>query len=182
MSIRKKLAWHAKLPRRANKDPFASWLHDRGSLTARLKAKGSFTVKLLRQSLAMPTIDEAIVLGVKRNQLAWIREVTLLCDGEPLVFAHTVLPYQPRGSLTRWLSRLGNQSLGALLFAHPGFKRGAINCKHLDHRHALFLPAIETMNLTACPPFSLWARRSCFGFGAQSVLVTEVFSPVLCGK
>ena len=180
MSIRKKTAWRAKLPRRANSDPFASWLHDRGSLTSRLQTKGKFAVQLLRQNLAMPTIDEALALGIKRDQLAWIREVALLCDGKPLVFAHTALPCHPRGPLTRWLSRLGNQSLGALLFTHPGFKRGKMNYKRLDHRYALFLPAIKAMNLTARPPSSLWARRSCFGFGAQSVLVTEVFSPALC--
>ena len=27
------------------------------------------------------------------------------------------------------------------------------------------------------PPAALWARRSCFSFGKQCVLVTEVFSP-----
>ena len=182
MSIRENQAWRTKMLRHAYRDPFTFWLHDRGSLTARLQTRGTFALKLLRQGLAMPTNDEALALGIKRDQLAWIREVALLCDGKPLVFAHTVLHYRPRGPLTEWLSRLGNQSLGALLFAHPGFKRGKISFKRLTHHHVLFLPAIEAMSLTGCPPSSLWARRSCFGFGAQLVLVTEVFSPALCCK
>lgn len=136
-------------------------------------------MRVLQQGHAMPTNDEAMVLGIKRNRLAWVREVALLCDGKPLVFAHTVLPCRPRGPMTGWLARLGNRSLGALLFSHPGFVRGAMNCKQLDYRHALFHPAIEAMQLTAIPPQTIWARRSRFAFGAQSVLVTEVFSPAL---
>ena len=173
------MAWRAKLLRSPENIPCKPWLHDRGSLTAHLQARGQFIVRVLRQGLAMPTSDEAIALGIKRDQLAWVREVALLCAGEPLVFAHSLLPCRPRGPLTCWLARLGNRSLGALLFAHPGFARGAIHGKRLDHRHALFLPALEAMCLVAIPPPHLWARRSRFAFGAQSVLVTEVFAPGL---
>ena len=127
----------------------------------------------------MPTLDEARVLGIKRGRLAWVREVALYGDGAPVVFAHTVLACRPRGPLTRWLSRLGNRSLGALLFAHPGFIRGALYGRRLDEHHELFQPAIDAMQLADDPPKALWARRSCFRFGEQSILVTEVFSPVL---
>ena len=182
MTIRSRLAWRTKTIRRVDNDSLSFWLQDRGSLTTHLQTKGTFSVKLLKQSLAKPTLDEAVALGIARNQLAWIREVALLCDGEPLVFAHTVLPYRPRGPLSRWLSRLGNQSLGALLFAHPGFRREALSCKRLDHRHALFLPAAQAMDLARTPPQTLWVRRSAFAFGAQTVLVTEVFSPAISRK
>ena len=179
MSIRNRLAWRTKLLRNPENIPFNPWLRDRGSLTSSLQARGQFVVRVLRQGLAMPTRDEAIALGIKRDQLAWVREVALRCDGEPLVFAHSVLPCRPRGPMNRWLARLGNRSLGALLFARPGFARGEILCKRLDHRHALFHPALEAMCLAATSPPHLWARRSRFAFGAQSVLVTEVFAPAL---
>ena len=180
MSIRKRLAWRTRLLRSADDIPCRQWLVDRGSLTARLQARGAFELLPLRQGLSMPSIDEAVALGIKRNNLAWIREVALLCDGQAVVFAHTVLPRRPRGPMTRWLAGLGARSLGTLLFTHPGFARGAINCKRLDQRHVLFHPAIEAMHLTGSPPKALWARRSRFSFGAQTVLVTEVFSPSLC--
>ncbi len=182
MSIRKRLAWRAKLLRSANGLAFTDWLRDRGSLTARLQARGKFELRLLRQGLAMPTRDEAIALGIKRDRLAWVREVALYCDGEPLVFAHTVLPYRPRGPLTAWLARLGNKSLGAQVFTHARFSRGAILCKRLDHRHALYQPGIDALQLAAAPPPFLWARRSRFSFGNQSVLVTEIFSPNICSE
>lgn len=177
MSYKSRVAWRTHLPRSAAQ--LASWLLDRGSLTARLQARGSFALNLLFQGLARPTLDEASALGVKPNHLLHVREITLQVDGLALVFAHTVLPCRPRGPLSRWLERLNNRSLGALLFAHPGFARGAISCRRIDPRHALFRPAINALQLTGAPPKYLWARRSRFTFGRQSVLVTEVFSPAL---
>jgi chorismate--pyruvate lyase len=177
MSFKTRVAWRAKLPRATGQ--LANWLLERGSLTARLQTRGRFAVQLLRQGLATPTRDEATALGLKRDHLLWVREVALHVDDAALVFAHTVLPRRPRGPLTHGLARLGSRSLGALLFAHPGFARGAITSRRLDHRHALFQPAIEALQLTDSPPASLWARRSLFTFGAQRVLVTEVFSPRL---
>jgi chorismate--pyruvate lyase len=119
-------------------------------------------------------------VGLRRRQIAWIREVALYCDGEPVVFAHTVLTYRPRGPLTRWLARLGNRSLGALLFSHAGFVRGPLVSRRLDVRDALYSRAVAAMNLNStAKPAVLWARRSNFSFGRQRVLVTEVFSPSL---
>lgn len=179
MSFKTRLAWRARQVRSPEYTAFTAWLRHRGSLTARLQARGTFAVQLLRQGLARPTLDEAIALGIKPSQLAWIREVALLCDGQPVVFAHTVLPFRPRGALTRWFARLGSRSLGAVLFSHHGFSRGALKSRRIDRRHALFAPAIAAMQLQSAAPPTLWARRSRFVFRAQSVLVTEIFSPAL---
>lgn len=177
MSTKNRVAWRAKLPPSTTR--LADWLLDRGSLTARLQARGKFALTLRQQGLAYPTRDEASALGGKRNRLLQLREISLHVDGVALVFAHSVLPCQPRGPLNRWLARLNSRSLGALLFAHPGFKRGTITCRRIDRRHALFQPAINALQLVDPPPAYLWARRSFFTFNRQSLLVTEVFSPVL---
>jgi chorismate--pyruvate lyase len=182
MSIARPQAWRESLLRPADsaRAPFNDWLLGRGSLTARIQAKGRFAVRVLRQELGRPTADEALVLGIEPGVQAWVREVALLCDDRIIVFAHTVLPRRPRGPLTVWLARLGNRSLGALLFSHPGFTRGQLAFKRLDHRHALFEPALTALQLDGGEaPTTLWARRSRFGFGEQSVLVSEVFSPRL---
>jgi chorismate--pyruvate lyase len=134
-------------------------------------------VRVLRQGFGLPTADEARLLGIEPGVWAWVREVALHCDEQRVVFAHTVLPYRPRGPLQLWLERLGNRSLGALLFSHPGFRRGKINYKRLDERHTLFASALGALQLEEVEAGRLWARRSHFRFGAQSVLVTEVFSP-----
>jgi chorismate--pyruvate lyase len=171
--------WRDRITRTAGTAPLLPWLRDRGSLTARIQSRGRFAVRVLRQQRCQPTADEAQALGLSPAVLAWVREVALSCDGRVVVFAHTVLPCQPRGPLTRWLARLGERSLGALLFANVGFSRGPMKFRRIDHRHALFVPAVQALQFTGGAPQTLWARRSQFGFGAQSVLVTEVFSPAL---
>ena len=83
--------------------------------------------------------------------------------------------------MTRWLPRQGSRSLGALLFAHPRFARGSLEACRLDSRHPLFRPAVDALRLADAQPAALWARRSSFSFGHQSLLVTEVFSPAIAG-
>lgn len=179
MRKKNKTGWRERPLHDKDSFPFKPWLGDRGSLTERLQAAGPFSVVVLKQQTAAPTLDEARELSLKRKQIALIREVALFCNGRPVVFAHTVLPRQPRGPLTRWLTRLGNRPLGALLFALPRFSRGRLDARRLDARHPLFHPSVEALQLAGKPPKTLWARRSSFSFGRQSVLVTEVFSPAI---
>jgi chorismate--pyruvate lyase len=131
--------WRSSLLRTVDNVAFLPWLRDRASLTARIQARGRFALRVLRQGLARPTADEALALGLMGGEKAWIREVALSCDDQRVVFAHTVLPCRPRGPLTLWLARLGSRSLGALLFAHAGFRRGPMTFKRIDRRHALFM-------------------------------------------
>lgn len=170
-------AWRAELLRTGGERRWLDWLRDRGSLTARIQAHGCFAVHVLRQGLAKPSADEATALGLPPGRQAWIREVALHCDDRLVVFAHTVLPYRPRGPLTGWLARLGNRSLGAMLFSHAGFQRGPMTFRRLDARHVLYAPARQALGLAESATGTLWARRSYFSFGVQAVLVTEVFSP-----
>lgn len=174
-----KTGWFKNPPRTSDNEQLRHWLTDRGSLTARLQARGTFSVTLLKQELAVPTLDEAKELHLRRKQLAWVREVALFCDGQPVVFAHSVLPRGPRGPLTRWLDGLGSRSLGALLFAHPRFARGRLSTRRLASRHPLYRRSVEALQLTGKPPTGLWARRSSFSFGSQRLLVTEVFSSAI---
>lgn len=179
MSVTVEQRWRNRLLRTPDNVAAIPWLRDRGSLTARIQARGRFAVRVLRQGLRRPTADEALALALDPGTHAWVREVALSCDERIVVFAHTVLPCQPRGPLTVWLARLGNRSLGAMLFAHPGFARGPMEFMRLDRRQALFAPALTSLQIAQRVTSTLWARRSHFRFGAQSVLVTEVFSPVL---
>jgi len=171
--------WRSRVLRTRDNALIRPWLSDRDSLTERLRALGAFSLVRLSQGLIRPTRDESRVLGLGPKALARSREVTLFCDNRPVVFAHTILPRHPRGPLTRWLARLGNRSLGALLFSHPGFQRGALVARRIDRRHPLYRPALQAFQLADTKAPSLWARRSRFTFGKQTVLVTEIFSPEL---
>lgn len=153
----------------------ASWLTEPGSLTARcLRNCRQFRVRLLRYEKGQALADEGLRLKQSRAP-AWIREVALECDGVPVIFAHTTLSTASPGRLSRWLARLGSNSLGSLLFTHPGFQRGAIEFRRLDRRHPLYQRA-AALGATGD---TLWARRSLHRLGAQQVLVTEVFLPAV---
>lgn len=169
--------WRSSLPRTSDNTLPREWLRDRGSLTARIQTKGRFAVQVLRQGLGKPTPDDASALDLAPGILVRLREVILFCGDEIVVFAHTVLPRRPRGPLTRWLARLGNRSLGALLFAHAGFARGPMHFRRLDQHDQLLAAARRALGASGETPGVLWARRSRFSFGRQTVLVTEVFSP-----
>ncbi len=171
--------WRTRLLRTPENAPLLGWLRDRRSLTARIQSRGRFALRVLRQGLERPTADEARLLGLAPGVQAWVREVALRCDDDVVVFAHTVLPWRPRGPLTVWLRRLGQRSLGALLFSRAGFTRGPITFHRLDRRHTLFAPARTALQLADRAPDPLWARRSHFAFAGQSVLVSEIFSPQL---
>lgn len=149
----------------------ASWLREPGSLTARCQRNcGQFRIRLLRAGWIKPMADEPASRGLIRG-----REVVLECDGQPVIFAHSVLLTASKGRLPRWLAGLASRSLGSLLFTHPGFKREALAFRQLDARHPLFLRAAAWAPGAA----ELWARRSVHHLGTQSLCVTEVFLPAI---
>lgn len=169
-----------KQPIQANK--FQLWLIDNGSLTARLQQCFSkFAVVPLSVKYAKLIQDEVALLRQSDYQIALIREVLLMGDNQPVVFAHSVLPRASlRGAWNR-LGRLGNKPLGATLFANPKVKRTALSYKKLTPNHALYQHA--TRHLAQKPdvrkPPYLWARRSIFCLSCASIMVTEVFLPQL---
>src|SRR5690606_17195131 len=69
------------------------WLRDPGSLTARITARcDRFAVRVLRQRLGKVLDDEVALLGLPHGDWAWVREVLLLADGMPVVYARSVMP------------------------------------------------------------------------------------------
>jgi chorismate--pyruvate lyase len=167
--------WRSRLPARGLEAVLASWLREPGSLTARCQRHSHrFRVHLLRYEKGQALAEEGLGVNPSR-QPAWIREVALECDGVPVIFAHTTLSTAGRGRLSRWLARLGSNSLGSLLFTHPGFRRGPVEFRRLNSHHPLYGRA-AALGISGD---SLWARRSLHRLGAQQVLVTEVFLPAI---
>lgn len=144
-----------------------SWLQEKGSLTARLKrhATRRFAVRVLQDQLRqVPLLERQ--LAAQPHPLMRVREVLLLVDDEPWVFARSLLPRNLRGNLQPRLSQLGNQALGQVLFGHLGMQRGPL----------FFCRAGQL------PFASLWGRASRFQQGSQKLLVTEHFLPVMAER
>jgi len=167
--------WRDHLPGELPDVALRSWLREPGSLTARCQRHSrQFCVRLLDYGVGHPLADEGLLSSAGR-QPGLVREVALECDGVPVIFAHTTLAGNARGRLGRWLARLGSRSLGSLLFAFPGFQRGAIEFRRLDRRHPLYRRAAALGEVG----HTLWARRSWHGLDGQRVVVTEVFLPAI---
>ena len=152
---------------------YRKWLIDDGSLTARLKTRyADFAVKPVLLKNASAFTDESRLLCLKATQHALIREVTLMGNKQPVVFAHSVLPQASLRGAWHGLGKLGNKPLGATLFANPKVKRTPLVYKKLPRHHPISMRVTEHLQTR---PKTFWARRSIFSLGCAKILVTEVF-------
>ncbi len=145
------------------------WLADAGSLTRRLRRHGHFSVQPVHQQIATPTATELRLLELPARQRALLREVFLLLDGTPVVFARSVLPLASLHGANRVLGHMAKRSLGLELFRPPRAERRAVWVTHLDAAH---LPLPDTTG-------ALWGRQSLFVKRGSPCLVAEFFLPTL---
>lgn len=141
-----------------------TWLDEPGSLTRRLQrlAGGRLRVRVLAEGWGHPTREERHCLGLPAREMAWLREVSLGVGDITWVQARSVLPRSSLTGVGRRLTRLGDRSLGALLFRDPALRRGEITTARLPGRDG-----------------PLWARRSKLVLHGHPVLVAEAFLPAL---
>jgi chorismate--pyruvate lyase len=155
----------------------ACWLLDRGSLTRRLQqaCSGRFSVKLLGQAWQRPLHEEARLLGLDPQQWVLTRQVLLMCDGVPWVYARTVMPRHTLVGRLRRLADLGTRPLGATLFADPSMRRGPVQVAQLAPGQGLHRLVVEAAAECAGQP--VWGRRSVFRLSDKPLLVYELFLP-----
>ena len=139
------------------------WLLDTGSLTKRLKNAfpGTFEVQVLYHDWGRPTHDERRFLSMEEREQASIREVVLVCNGQPRVYARSILPASSLEGKNRQLLFLKNRPLGAFIFAQPDLQRGPIELTRAPAQNG------ET----------LWGRRSRFTLDNKPLAVCEYFLP-----
>ena len=153
---------------------YRPWLTDRGSLTARIKARcPSVRVEVVFQGLRRPDRDERFVFS-RGSARVIVREVFLYCGDTPVVFAHTVLDPADLCGTWRSVAKLGNRPLGAALFADARISRHPLRHKKIGRQHELHKRLSKVVHRA---PASLWARRSLFRLHNSPILVTEVFLP-----
>ena len=157
----------------------ADWLLDRGSLTQRLRraCAGRFRVCVLRQGWTRPDRDEARILDLRLDAWAWTREVRLLGDERPWVFARTLIPARTLRGRGRRLTQLGTRPLGHVLFTDPDVRRGPVEIARIMAGQRLHRWAFAGL---AEPPDAIWGRRSVFHIDERCpLLVCEFFLPDL---
>ena len=154
------------------------WLTTPGSLTARLIAHSRhFRVQKLRQAGNVCLADEAGAIGLARPRRVWEREVLLRCDGQPVVYGHTVVPTSASASDWPLFSALGERSLGTTLFYDPRVTRGALEFARLRPGHPLLARVHAALGREAPARDTYFARRCVYRRRQGLLLVTEVFLP-----
>ena len=154
---------------------YRPWLTDRGSLTARIKARcPDVRVEVVFQGLRRPDRDEGFLFTHRGRARVLVREVFLVCEGTPVVFAHTVLDPADLCGPWRSVAKLGTRPLGAALFADARIARHPLRSRKIGWHHELHRRLSASV---AHAPRSLWARRSLFRLHDSPILVTEVFLP-----
>jgi chorismate--pyruvate lyase len=172
---------HSPIARHGAPAELLDWLLDPTSLTRRLQqaCAGQFRVEPTGQYWQRPMLNEAQALGVLPHERCFVREVRLLCDDQPWVYARTVIPVRTLTGPRRRLSRLGKKPLGAVLFADPSMYRSGIEIAKLLPGQSLFARATAGLSQT---PTSIWGRRSAFFLNHQPLLVSEIFLPGVCPR
>lgn len=170
---------HTAIARHGAPVELLDWLLDPTSLTSRLQQScmGEFRVEPVSQCWQRPMLNEAQALGMRPHERCFVREVRLLCDDQPWVYARTVIPVRTLTGPRRRLSRLGKKPLGAMLFADPSMYRSGIEIAPLVSGQPLFMRA--TAGLSSPPP-RIWGRRSAFFLNHKPLLVSEIFLPAIC--
>ncbi|WP_297908713.1 chorismate lyase [Thiomonas sp.] len=148
------------------------FLLERGSLSQLLRAHGrEFRVLRLGQGL------HAGPAGV-----LWTREVLLLVDGVPVVWARSVLPADALRGAWRALRGFGTRALGDWLFQRGDVRRGPLELRRLGSADPAARAVARALARTgfraeAAGTGALWARRSAFVRRGSDLALTEVFLP-----
>ena len=169
-------SWAAPDQYSINNNYLQDWLLNTGSLTERLKSEcAQFHLTLLGQRHEKITLEEFRQVCSSEHPYKaedWqVREVLLWGDGQPWVFARSIIPQR---LCENNFENLNTMPLGQLIFNDVRFKRMPIEVTHmLDSKtflNALHLSAIDSQS-------ALWGRRSVFHFENLKMMVSEVFLP-----
>lgn len=154
----------------------AGWLLDAGSLTSKLIAAcdGEFSVLPVSQQWGRPLRSEQQLLGIRKQEVALTRQVLLLCNNSPWVFARTLIPASSFRGRARRLAYLKSKPLGAVLFSDPHTVRETMEIAHFHKQHLLHQYVNRYAGAIA---EELWGRRTLFYFAGQPLLVNEIFLP-----
>ena len=154
-----------------NDNQLNEWLLHTGSLTERLKQRcNEFRVEVIGENRAELSHSEAQLLNCDEPYIA--REVLLICDEQPWVFARSLLPESLVNEHLA-LANLGNKPLGTIIFNDPNMLRTPFQVANFDndsdlcHKLGTAMPVSKT----------LWGRRSLFTRDQHKLMVAEIFLP-----
>lgn len=160
-------------------DPIlCAWLQAEGSLTARLRRFGHVEVRLQAQAaMALWPLEQADL----QQKCGYVREVVLLLDGRPAVWARSATSQTAVQGPWRALQGLGTRPLAELLFTKRPVQRAPLQLHHLQkhgpmqsHMRRQWLQLAAGAQSAELPH---WARSSVFWHKGHGLRVMEAFAP-----
>lgn len=149
------------------------WLLDKGSLTTRLikSSQGDFKVVVLKHEWQRPRQSEVNLLTMRPRENAIIREVLLMCNGEPWVFARSIIPASAIKGRLRRLRKFSDSSLGAMLFSDTSMRRKPFQIIRINGQSKQLPIQCQSEATT------FWGRRCRFELAGKAIMVSEIFLP-----
>lgn len=143
-----------------------AWLFDHSSMTARLRkiAEASFRVQVLFQGWGIAKLAEKKRLQLKSHETVWIREVHLMDDQIPMIYARTIIPKLTLLGQGRHLHYLKERPIIEILQKDKYLRRSEFEIAKIYQGKKI-----------------QWARRSVFYFYDNPLLVQEYFLMDLAG-
>lgn len=145
-------------------------LTESGSLTKRIKnnCNGDFSVHLIdHQTIKMDVAQQQLLSATSP---ALQRRIFLCCNKQPLIFAKTIVALTPENKrLTKKIAKLGENSLGHLLFKDLKAIKLSTKYAYISAKHAFFDQCIDTTK----PEIKL--RRNLYQYKNCKLLVYEAF-------
>ena len=171
MVVSSRIVWRSEHQRIGFGESAPRALFDPGSLTQLLRGLGDLQVKKRLQDWGMPYVDEQRLLQLQANRcLALTREVSLHINGEPYVFARSILPYQTLQGPNRFLRHWGSRPLGEFLFSHRQCHRGLFQYTRIDGDNTRLPKDLRSSE-------ALWGLRSVFYLNQKPLIVAEFYLP-----
>lgn len=147
-------------------------------MTAHLRRHGEVCIVVLREGPQGLWAQEVQDLGIAHG---YVREVAILVNGIPAVWARSATSACAVKGAWRALANLGNRPLAELLFEDSAIARSPLRA-HRIPRHG----AVETHvhrawtrgpKMDASTFVPVWARSSVFTHRGQALRVYEAFAP-----
>ena len=92
----------------------ASWLLENGPITKRIKNNGTFQLNVIQDKLSTISADDKKFINTNSEEIKK-REVTLLCNDIPIVFAQTIIPVETIEKGFDGMGNLGTKPLEDIL-------------------------------------------------------------------
>lgn len=154
------------------------WLYYPGSFVERLKQRGLAdpVITVLKHDWDAPLSSERTLLQLGNESPVLVREVLIKTADRVLMYARTIFPAATLTDREQVFLSLKDQSLGSILFSYSNLQRSAFEFACLKNNSAWHKKIAKWVTLDN---ESLWSRRSIFNIENKSILLTEVFLPVM---